>query len=163
MIKAHKDPGLAPALILPDGPEWVDTLATIDRTQAQTACMILRTLFPHDALGDGVYRRTVAKLDRHPATAPVLGQLLAEVDGAMLVAFRDCAESYRVSILQSLEHAPCFRAFHPWAVRFFYDDVEVWQAFGYEGASHHLGGYVSRGFDDLTWLPDVPATEETGC
>jgi len=42
-------------------------------------------------------------------------------------------------------------------VRFLYDDVEVWQAFGYEGASAHLGGYVNRGFNDLDWLPDPPA------
>ena len=37
-----------------------------------------------------------------------------------------------------------------------YDNPLVWKAFGYEGPSVHLGGYVNRGFDDLDWLPDPP-------
>jgi hypothetical protein len=28
----------------------------------------------------------------------------------------------------------------------------VWPAFGYEGESASKGGYISRGFDDITWL-----------
>jgi len=34
-----------------------------------------------------------------------------------------------------------------WGVR-----GEVWSAFGYEGESASKGGYMSRGFDDITWL-----------
>ncbi len=37
-----------------------------------------------------------------------------------------------------------------------YDNPLVWKAFGYEGPSAHLWGYVNRGFNDLDWLPDPP-------
>lgn len=37
-----------------------------------------------------------------------------------------------------------------------YDNPLVWKAFGYDGPSVHLGGYVSRGCDDLDWLPNPP-------
>ena len=30
----------------------------------------------------------------------------------------------------------------------------MWQLIGYEGPSFDQGGYVTRGFDDLDWLPD---------
>ena len=40
-----------------------------------------------------------------------------------------------------------------------YDDHEVWERLGYEGASFDQGGYLHRGFDDLDWLPD-PRIEE---
>ena len=28
--------------------------------------------------------------------------------------------------------------------------------FGYEGEAFSKGGYLTRGFDELDWLPDVP-------
>ena len=40
-----------------------------------------------------------------------------------------------------------------------YNDPEVWELLGWEGASYSKGGYVSRGFADLDWLPD-PRIEE---
>ncbi len=43
-----------------------------------------------------------------------------------------------------------------------YDDKEVWEILGYEGASYDKGGYLHRGFDDLDWLPAARITEYTG-
>jgi hypothetical protein len=31
--------------------------------------------------------------------------------------------------------------------------------FGYEGEAFSKGGYLQRGFNDLRWLPDVPAAD----
>jgi len=33
-----------------------------------------------------------------------------------------------------------------------YNQKELWPLFGYEGSSADKGGYIERGFDDLTWL-----------
>ena len=33
-----------------------------------------------------------------------------------------------------------------------YNQKEVWPVFGYEGESYSHGGYIHRGFDDITWL-----------
>jgi len=33
-----------------------------------------------------------------------------------------------------------------------YNQKEVWPIFGYEGSSADKGGYIERGFSDITWL-----------
>ena len=33
-----------------------------------------------------------------------------------------------------------------------YNQKEIWPIFGYEGESFSKGGYIRRGFDDITWL-----------
>ena len=33
-----------------------------------------------------------------------------------------------------------------------YNNPDVWEILGYEGASAHLGGYINRGFNDIDWL-----------
>jgi len=159
-ITAHKDPKLPPPVELPDGPEWTSALALFGPHVAETLVAAVRTLYPHDGLPERVYRRTVFQFDAMAAKAPAAAQALAQfidlVDGAMPVPFRDLSEGYRVQVLKGIEPSSAFRLVQRSSVRFLYDDVEVWQAFGYEGASVHLGGYVNRGFNDLDWLPDPP-------
>jgi hypothetical protein len=36
-----------------------------------------------------------------------------------------------------------------------YNNPEVWPIFGYEGESAAMGGYINRGFDDISWLKDA--------
>jgi hypothetical protein len=52
-----------------------------------------------------------------------------------------------------------FEAVRSKAIVTLYDDHEVWSLLGYEGPSFEHGGYLDRGFDDLSWLPD-PRVEE---
>jgi len=160
-VTAHKDPKLPPPVELPEGPEWVDALKLFDAPAAETLVAAVRTLYPHDGLPERIYRRTVFHFDAMAAKVPPVAQSFAEfvdlVDGALPVKFADLSESYRVQVLKGIEASGAFRLVQRSAVRFLYDDVEVWQAFGYEGASAHLGGYVNRGFNDLDWLPDPPA------
>jgi hypothetical protein len=33
-----------------------------------------------------------------------------------------------------------------------YNNKDVWPLFGYEGESYSKGGYIKRGFDDITWV-----------
>ena len=157
---AHKDPRLPLAPALPDGPGWVSVLKVLDPGAAEALCAAVRTLYPHDVLSDGVYRRVVVALDQSavkvPSTARLLVECVATLEAAFPVPFRDRSEGYRIAALKALEGTPAFRILQRSAVRFLYDDIEVWQAFGYEGAAHHLGGYLERGFDDLDWLPPVP-------
>lgn len=160
-IKAHKDPAMPPPLTAAEGPEWVEALALLAPDMAHTLLVAARTLYPHDGLPERVYRRVILHFDRMAAMSPAAAQSFAEfvdrVDAAMPLPFRDLSESYRVAVLTSLEESAAFRLVQRSAVRFLYDDVEVWQAFGYEGASVHLGGYAARGFNDLDWLPEPPA------
>ena len=40
-----------------------------------------------------------------------------------------------------------------------YANPIAWAHFGYEGEAFSKGGYLLRGFNDLKWLPDVPAAD----
>ncbi|MCB4769312.1 hypothetical protein LGR54_11910 [Ancylobacter sp. Lp-2] len=159
-ITAYKDPKMPPPVDLPEGPEWVGVLKVFDAHAAETLVTAAHTLYPHQTLPERVYRRTVFAFDALAAKLPAVAQGFAEfvdlVDGAMPVPFRDLSESYRVNTLKAIEATPAFRLVQRSTVRFLYDDLEVWQAFGYEGAAVQLGGYINRGFNDLDWLPEPP-------
>ena len=62
-------------------------------------------------------------------------------------------------LLQELADTEFFTFVCGIAVVSLYDDHEVWELLGYEGASFDKGGYIDRGFDDLDWLP-TPRIEE---
>ncbi len=154
-VTAYKDPKLPAALTVSGAADWADGLGGISAADAETLVAAIRTLCPHDDLPDTVYRRVVAQFDRLSA-AEHLATFCKMLDSAGPIAFAGLAETYRVQALKRIEDTPEFTFVQRMAVRYLYDDVEVWSAFGYEGASVHLGGYVKRGFDDLNWLPPLP-------
>jgi hypothetical protein len=153
-VTAHKDPKLPVAVAVPDGPAWAEGYS-ITQDDADTLLAVIRTLCPHDTLPDHIYRRVVLHIARLGA-AEKLTPFCQSLNTAWPLPFSELAETYRAQVLKSLETRPEFTVIQRLAVRYLYDDVEVWAAFGYEGASTHLGGYLKRGFDDLDWLPPLP-------
>jgi len=63
------------------------------------------------------------------------------------------------SYLKSIEGSAFFNHVRGTSVVTLYNDKEVWDILGYEGASFDKGGYINRGFNDLDWLPE-PRIEE---
>jgi hypothetical protein len=159
-VTAYKDPNIPPAPPVSAGPDWAQVLTTISPGDAETLCAAVATLYPHDALDRLIYRRVIAQFDRvarqSPEAVEMLGAFCEGLNQSAVLPFAALAESYRVQALKNLEAAPAFFFVQRLAVRYLYDDVEVWAAFGYEGASVQLGGYLKRGFDDLDWLPPLP-------
>jgi len=159
-VVAHKDPKLPPPLAMPEGAGWISVLTHLTPEAAETLVVFVRTLYPHEGLPDRVYRRVVATYDRlaaeSAAASAIIADTLAALEGGQAPPFAERSESYRVAAIRRIEATPGFFFLQRTAVRFLYDDLEVWSAFGYEGASVHLGGYVDRGFDDLDWLPPLP-------
>ena len=70
--------------------------------------------------------------------------------------FLDLDDDAALARLTAAEGSDYFELVKATAVVELYDNPLVWKAFGYEGPSVHLGGYIDRGFDDLDWLPDPP-------
>jgi len=160
MTIAHKDPKLPPPLEVPEGPGWTALLQNIGAAQAEVLCAAVRTFYPHDAIPEACYRRVVYQLDqaaRAAAAAALVRGFCGRLAELSALPFFELAETYRVQALKQIETTPEFFFVQRLSVRYFYDDVELWSAFGYEGASVHLGGYVQRGFDDLDWLPPLPS------
>ncbi len=154
-VTSYKDPKLPPQIAVSDKPDWATNLTTISATDAQTLVAVIRTLYPHDALPETLYRRVVLHFDRLNVAAR-LEKFCAEISAFWSLPFAELPESYRVQVLKKVEATPEFFFVQRMAVRYLYDDINIWAAFGYEGASVHLGGYVKRGFNDLDWLPPLP-------
>ena len=159
-LRALKDPALPLPEACDDERAWLAALRCIPADRAATLLSVARTLYPHDGLPDAVYRRVVLQIDSACEGQPqALGwviESMAALDAHFGLPFADLSESYRVTALRALDSTSAFRFLQRATVRFLYDDLAVWQAFGYEGASYSQGGYVERGFNDLAWLPPVP-------
>jgi hypothetical protein len=116
-----------------------------------TTMRVARVMFPHDALPDEAYAKVVHALG---AEAETVEKGVAELDGS--TPFLALDADAQLAALESAEGTPYFELVKSTAVVELYDNPLVWKAFGYEGPSAHLGGYIDRGFDDLDWLPDPP-------
>ena len=122
-----------------------------------------RALFPHAGLPDGPYQRSVAALLATAGTSPALfhavhdglRDLRTEAEGD-LAALSE--ESLR-SLLAEHQSSAFFGAVRQSIAWVLYDDREVWEFIGYPGPSFELGGYLERGFNDLSWLPEPRITE----
>jgi hypothetical protein len=124
----------------------------------ETTLHVARAMYPHDALPDEAYEKVVravaAEAAGNDAVTATIEQGVAELDDPAPFAGLDAAA--RLQALRDTEGSPYFALVQATAVVELYDNPLVWRAFGYEGPSVHLGGYVERGFDDLDWLPDPP-------
>jgi len=159
-VTAYKDPNLPAAPVVSAGTDWAAALETISADEADILLAAVTTMYPHETLSPLVYRRVIVHFDRvatgNAAAAAALLEFCESLRKAGPLPFPELAESYRVQALKTIEATKMFFFVQRMAIRYLYDDVEVWAAFGYEGASVHLGGYVKRGFDDLDWLPPLP-------
>jgi hypothetical protein len=128
-----------------------------DRLSASARATTLRAarvMFPHDGLPDEAYEKVVRALEADPEAVATIETHVAVLDAGQ--PFAQMNEERQLEILRSSQDTPIFKVLHATAVVELYDNPLVWKAFGYEGPSVHLGGYVDRGFDDLDWLPEPP-------
>ncbi|PCI53952.1 MAG: hypothetical protein COB36_11270 [Alphaproteobacteria bacterium] len=56
------------------------------------------------------------------------------------------------NVFSEIEGTPLFAEFWQTSVRTLCQNHDIWKAVGYEGSSVEYGGYLHRGFDDITWL-----------
>ncbi len=119
-----------------------------------------RALYPHVALGDGPYQRVVAAIAHQAVADPALGEVLRSGIDEPSILCADGPDALEAT-LRTVEHSAFFRALRPLVARYLYDDGEVRARIGYPGPSYALGGYLHRGFDDLSWLPEPRVEEAT--
>ena len=57
-----------------------------------------------------------------------------------------------VYLLRGMEDSEFFQTVRGGLVTGLYNQKAVWPIFGYEGESYTQGGYITRGFDDISWI-----------
>lgn len=146
------------ALIAP-GRAWAVDLKTLSGTEGATLMAIARTIAPHDKLDDSAYALVVQAID---AAASGSAQDLAMLrDGIhqLGASFASAPEPARVQALQALETSVFFKSVRTTTLGVLYATPMAYAYFGYEGEAFSKGGYLTRGFNDLHWLPEVPAQD----
>ncbi|MFN4204844.1 MAG: twin-arginine translocation signal domain-containing protein [Agrobacterium albertimagni] len=145
------------AVICPDQAWGLEATALKPDTLA-TLIKMARDIYPHDQLADRFYATAVkgqdtmaAKDEKHKA---LIEEGIADLDSrAGAGGYRGLGwEDDRVAILRDIETTPFFQAVRGDLVVSLYNQKEIWPIFGYEGESYSKGGYIERGFDDITWL-----------
>jgi hypothetical protein len=117
----------------------------------ETTMRVARVMFPHDRLPDIAYAKVVKALE---AEAEAVAAGVAALDDP--TPFLELDPEAQLAAITVAEGTAFIELVKSTAVVELYDNPLVWKAFGYEGPSVHLGGYINRGFDDLDWLPDPP-------
>lgn len=132
----------------------------------QVLIRALQAAFPHANVPRGPYERTADKLIADAAGNPfnqtALAQGLADLDALADGDFVGLSNADGYTILKRVESTAFFGYVRRFATVNLYDDPETWAALGYEGSSFDKGGYLTRGFNDLDWLPEPRVTQYDG-
>lgn len=133
----------------------VSAAATLDPTTA-TLATVARDMFPHRAVPQQAFDDfAVRQLGTSDVAA---GQMLRggleDLDRRAGGGYRALDAAARTRVLESIAGTPFFGTVRFAALVTLYSDPAVVRLFGYEGASFEKGGYLTRGYDELRWLPD---------
>lgn len=148
-------------LITGPGHAWALEMRSFSAEEGDTLVRLLRDIFPHDYLPDVFYANALAPLDDAAAASEERRALLvagiADLDRRALTAvgrpfIELSSEAGRVEIVAAIESTAFFVTVHGTCQIPFYNQADLWPAFGFEGPSSPLGGYLNRGFDDLDWI-----------
>lgn len=137
-------------------------LKALSEEEGKTLLAFARTLFPHDFLADSYYGNVVNAIDEKAAADSALRQQVSE--GAARVerlskknfgdqSFHQLGEKARTRVVKTVEGTPFFSTMYGETLGGIYGHPDVWKVLGFEGSSVEHGGYLERGFDDISWLP----------
>lgn len=139
---------------------WALELKHLSENEATTLIAFGKTLYPHKDLDNAVYALLVKDLDGKAATDPVLAAQLAQGTAALDAAaggnFASSGAAAQLRVAKSLETTAFFKTVRGQCITSLYNNEMAFAHFGYPGSSWQKGGYIRRGFDDLTWLPNPP-------
>ena len=148
--------GSALSLLAPSR-AWAVELKTLSSAEGRTLMKMGRVLYPHSKLPDAVYALLAKDLDaaatKDAATATQLRSGMADLDKAAGGSFAKASAAQQLSAVKTLEGTPFFATVRGKCVTSLYDNDMAFAALGYPGSSWEKGGYLTRGFQDLKWLP----------
>jgi hypothetical protein len=139
---------------------WAVELKTLTAAEGEALMAMGRTLYPHDKLPDAVYALLAKDLDADAGksgdTLKLLREGVAALDVGAGGSFAKADAARRLQLVKAIEGKPFFNTVRGKCITSLYDNDIAFATFGYPGASWDKGGYITRGFQDLKWLPDPP-------
>ena len=146
----------SPWAVLAPSRAWALDLTVLTSAQGSALMAMTRTIAPHDKLEDAAYALVVHAIDMAATKDEALHRQLVAGIAGLGARFAAAPEAARVTALQGVEHTPFFQAVRAQTLQVLYATPMATKLFGYEGEAFSKGGYLTRGFNDLRWLPEVP-------
>jgi hypothetical protein len=141
---------------------WALEMKKLSTAEGQTLMAMGRILFPHKKLPDAVYALLAKDLDGKAAgdagAAKMLQEGIAWLNKSGGGNFAKASEKQRNDIVRSMEGTAFFATVRGQCITSLYDNDMAYAVFGYPGSAWEKGGYITRGFQDLKWLP-APSKE----
>jgi hypothetical protein len=145
---------------LAPSPVWAVELKTLSKAEGEALMKMGRTLFPHKKLADAVYALLAKDLDAKASgdagAAKMLREGIAALNSAAGGNFARQSDAKRLAIVKAIEGNPFFATVRGQCITSLYDNDMAYATFGYPGSAWEKGGYITRGFQDLKWLPAPP-------
>lgn len=150
----------SPLALLAPSTVWAVELKALSKAEGDTLLQMGRVLFPHAKLPDAVYALLVKDLDAKAAqdaqAATQLHEGIAALDKLAGGSFIKASAKRRLAAVKAMEGKPFFNTVRGQCVTSLYDNEMAFATFGYPGSAWEKGGYITRGFQDLKWLPAPP-------
>ncbi len=143
---------------LAPSPVWALELKALSKSDGQTLMAMGRVLYPSKKLPDAVYALLAKDLDGKADATAMLKKGIAELDNAAGGSFVKATVAKRKAAVKAAEGTPFFGAVRGQCITSLYDNDMAYAALGYPGSAWEKGGYITRGFQDLKWLP-APSKE----
>lgn len=146
-------------LALAPSPVWALPLANLDERSGRVLSQVTRHIFPHATLDDAVYAFVVRDLDLAAKDATLKTMLvdgIRQLDDGAKGDWLALDKPAQLALVTKLAGSPFFEKVRSTAVVSLYNNELAFAHFGYQGESFSKGGYLERGFNDLTWLPAPP-------
>lgn len=141
---------------------WAVELKTLSQAEGEAIMAMGRVLFPHAKLSDAVYALLAKDLDGgasgDAAKAKMMREGVAALNKAAGGNFAKASADVKAKVVKDMVGQPFFAAVRGQCITSLYDNDMAYATFGYPGSSWDKGGYITRGFQDLKWLPDPPAS-----
>lgn len=143
--------GLAPSSA------WALELKKLSTAEGQALMAMGRVLYPHQKLPDAVYALLAKDLDAKAGgdagSAKLLQDGIAWLNTSAGGNFSKAKAAKREEIVRGMEGTAFFATVRGQCVTSLYDNDMAYAVFGYPGSAWEKGGYITRGFQDLKWLP----------
>lgn len=127
---------------------------------------ISKDIYPHDGFLDDqpyidVVDAVIKEANTNQATNTLITDGLSDLEKQTQATHGKSyveLESYgaREAMLRRIELSDFFQKVRGGLLFGLYNNKSLFPKFGYEGSSWEEGGYIDRGFSDMTWLPQDP-------
>lgn len=143
---------------LAPSPVWAVELKTLSKGEGQTLMAMGRVLYPSKKLPNAVYALLAKDLDAKADSTALLKEGIAGLDKAAGGSFVKAPADKRKAVVKAIAGTPFHNVVRGQCITSLYDNDMAYAALGYPGSAWEKGGYITRGFQDLKWLP-APSKE----